>query len=97
VGDQEYAEDQLNTLMKKYKENEEAREAFHREQREAGRKQKKVFTASEPSTGPAVTMTREAGEDAGAVPSLGTGASEFSGMFSSSGPADLAIARKMEK
>jgi hypothetical protein len=97
VGDQEYAEDQLNTLMKKYKENEDAREAFHREQREAGRKQKKVFTANESSGAPAVTMSREGGEDAGAVPSLGTGASQFAGMFSSSGPADLAIARKMEK
>jgi len=97
VGDQEYAEDQLNTLMKKYKENEEARETFHREQREAGRKQKKVFTSSSETSGaPAVTMTRDTG-DANEVPSLGTGASEFSGMFSSSGPADLAIARKQEK
>ena len=33
VSEQEYAEDQLNTLMKKYKENEEAREVFQREQR----------------------------------------------------------------
>lgn len=33
VPEQEYAEDQLNNLMKKYKENEEAREQFHREQR----------------------------------------------------------------
>jgi hypothetical protein len=33
VSEQEYAEDQLNTLMKKYKENEEAREEFQREQR----------------------------------------------------------------
>lgn len=98
VGDQEYAEDQLNTLMKKYKENEEAREQFHREQRESGRKQKRVFTAPDENTGnPAVTMTREAGDAAAAVPSLGTGASEFAGMFSSSGPADLAIARKLEK
>jgi hypothetical protein len=33
VSEQEYAEDQLNTLMKKYKENEEQREQFQREQR----------------------------------------------------------------
>ena len=99
VGDQEYAEDQLNTLMKKYKENEEAREAFHREQRDTGRKQKRVFTASDESPDkPAVTMTREAGEiSVGDVPSLGTGASEFAGMFSQTGPADLSIARKMEQ
>jgi hypothetical protein len=99
VGDQEYAEDQLNTLMKKYKENEEAREAFHREQRDSGRKQKRVFTASDESADkPAVTMTRDAAEISPAdVPSLGTGASEFAGMFSSSGPADLAIDRKLNK
>ena len=36
VSEQEYAEEQLNTLMKKYKENEEQREQFQREQR--GRK-----------------------------------------------------------
>jgi hypothetical protein len=34
VPNQEYAEDQLNTLMKKYKENEEAREMFMRENRQ---------------------------------------------------------------
>jgi len=33
VSEQEYAEEQLNTLMKKYKENEEQREQFQREQR----------------------------------------------------------------
>jgi len=33
VAEQEYAEDQLNTLMKKYKENEEHRESFQRERR----------------------------------------------------------------
>jgi len=44
VGEQEYAEEQLNTLMKKYKENEEQREQFTREQREAGRKQNRVST-----------------------------------------------------
>jgi len=33
VANQEYAEDKLNTLMKKYKENEEARESYERETR----------------------------------------------------------------
>jgi len=65
--------------MKKYKENEEQREQFTREQREAGRKQNRVSTMP--------------GSDA-SVPSLGTDASEFSGMFS--GSADLAIQRKMD-
>jgi hypothetical protein len=42
IAEQEYAEEQLNTLMKKYKENEEQREEFKREQRQratAGNKQ----------------------------------------------------------
>lgn len=34
IKEQEYAEDELNTLMKKYKENEEAKEEHHRERRE---------------------------------------------------------------
>jgi hypothetical protein len=33
IGEQEYAEEKLNTLMKKYKENEEAREMYERETR----------------------------------------------------------------
>lgn len=47
VGEQEYAEEQLNTLMKKYKDNEEAREMFMRENRNKMR------------GGPATTVTRE--------------------------------------
>jgi hypothetical protein len=78
VTEQEYAEEQLNTLMKKYKENEDAREMFMRENRTKGR------------TGPPTSITREREESTeGAAPS------EFGGMFS--GPADLAIQRKMEK
>ena len=34
VANNEYADDQLNTLMKKYKENEEAREEFYRDKKE---------------------------------------------------------------
>ena len=43
VGDQEYGEDQLNTLMRKYKENEDNREKFFEERTKGG---KKVFGAS---------------------------------------------------
>jgi hypothetical protein len=82
VAEQEYAEDQLNTLMKKYKENEEAREMFMRENRTRGR------------TGPATSVVRERetsseeGSNAAAMPST------FNSMFD--GPADLAMQRKME-
>lgn len=103
IADQEYAEEQLNTLMKKYKENEEAREQFHKEQRERAKKPNAKNVVTMPgqdigsAAGPNMTISRVEGEDANAnaVPSLGTGSSEFSGMFS--GPADLAIQRKMER
>ena len=38
VANNEYADDQLNTLMKKYKENEEAREEFYRDKKEKASK-----------------------------------------------------------
>ena len=105
IQDQEYAEEQLNTLMKKYKENEEAREMFHKEQRDRAKKSKGVVSMPGSSDdGPSqsstnynssknVTVSKADANDA--VPSLGTGSSEFAGMFS--GPADLAIQRKMER
>ncbi len=47
VQEQEYAEDQLNQLMKRYKDNEEAKEKFVTEQRQAGRPQKKAVMGSD--------------------------------------------------
>lgn len=98
IPDQEYAEEQLNTLMKKYKENEEAREQFHKEQRDRARKNKTVMNmdgneaSSDYNSSKNLTVS-QVGESDSTVPSLGTGASQFEGMFS--GPADLAIQRKM--
>ena len=46
VSEQEYAEDQLNTLMKKYKENEDDRQMFQRE-RAAGAKTSRPVTTIE--------------------------------------------------
>jgi hypothetical protein len=80
VADQEYAEDQLNTLMKKYKENEESREVFQREQKE-----KRTQKRGEPV---------EIGDTSSVVESVETPAN-FSDMFGKDGPADLAMARKM--
>jgi hypothetical protein len=73
VSEQEYAEDQLNTLMKKYKENEDDRQMFQRERR-VGAKPSSSVTAI------------EGGDE---------GAGNFSSMFGSEGPADLAMARKL--
>ena len=94
IADQEYAEDQLNTLMKKYKENEEAREVFHKEQRDRAKKGKGVVSmpGGDYNSSQNVSVSRVEDSD---VPSLGSGSSEFAGMFS--GPADLAIQRKMQK
>jgi len=102
IPDQEYAEDQLNTLMKKYKENEEAREQFHKEQRDRARKNKGVMNMDGNEAGETnynssknLTVSKAPEDDSSEVPSLGTGSSQFEGMFS--GPADLAIQRKMQK
>lgn len=50
VGEQEYAQDQLNSLMRKYKENEDNREKFFEERT---RNEKKVIGASSASSGSA--------------------------------------------
>jgi hypothetical protein len=47
VSEQEYAEDQLNTLMKKYKENEESREEFQRERRVGAKKEVTTIESGE--------------------------------------------------
>jgi hypothetical protein len=82
VVEQEYANDQLNGLMKKYRENEENRDTFYTEQ-----KARRV--------GAARTRGVEdvQGEEASASASAG-GSSEYGGMFT--GPADLALERKMK-
>lgn len=50
VPEQEYAEEQLNTLMKKYKENEDAREVFMRENRNRMRGGAAVKATAVPET-----------------------------------------------
>ena len=65
--------------MKKYKENEEAKDVFEREKRT------KMMGASKKPVVGADTTTIE-----------NSVVEQTAGMFSGSGPADLAIARKME-
>jgi hypothetical protein len=103
VKDQEYANDELNSLMKKYRENEEARDSFYTEQ-----KNRKVASVKSRSTEDAETVAGVSGSSAqpaepmitlqkeeSSPGSAGTAGTAYDGMFS--GPADLAIARKMEK
>ena len=79
VQDQEYAEDQLNMLMKNYKDNEESRDKFMSEQRNELLKGAK-------KAGPTPELAAQSSEGAG-------GSSEgWGSMFD--GPADLALQRK---
>jgi len=82
VAEQEYAEEQLNTLMKKYKENEESRELFQRERTRGGPERRAKDAIS------SIEVTGD--EKAAAEPQP-----DFSSMFSTDGHADLAMARKM--
>lgn len=85
IKEQEYAEDQLNTLMKKYKENEEHRESFQRERRTANTRSKNTASSME-----------VVGNDTSIVGAPAGEVDQFSSMFGVSGPADLAMARKMD-
>ena len=78
VKEQEYAEDQLNTLMKKYKENEEHRESFQRERRTANTRSKNTASSME-----------VVGNDTSIVGAPAGEVDQFSSMFGASGPADL--------
>jgi len=84
VADQEYAEEKLNTLMKKYKENEDAREQYEREKRS------NMQGSSKPRVGPKESVNTIEGA------STDVSGESYSSMFNDSGPADLAMARKME-
>ena len=92
VENQEYAQEELNSLMKKYKENEENRSIFFDEQRKAGVKvgepgEKKLF---------GITKVEETKADGVATAEAVAveGNSVHNSLFE--GPADLAMARKME-
>jgi hypothetical protein len=86
VADQEYAEDQLNTLMKSYKENEEARDEFYKKVPEA-RKGVKVPARDEKDVMSVVNETVSA--NAGTAEDL----ESQGGLFNSP---DLYLQRKME-
>lgn len=98
VSEQEYAEDQLNTLMKAYKENETAREEFYKKVPEAkaasgarggARSEKEIMSIVGP------TEEKSAPAAANEVVSTGAPAGAYQGMWD--GPADLALQRKMER
>lgn len=57
VKDQEYNNDQLNTLMKKYRENEDSREQFFEQRTKSGSGQKEVFGANTAAQGASASET----------------------------------------
>jgi len=101
VVDQEYANDQLNSLMKKYRENEESREQFYTEQKKKRVGASKTNPVDSDDTKVSVSESAPApaadteGTEGTPFTSGANAGGNYDGMFS--GPADLAIARKMEK
>lgn len=89
VKDQEYANEELNTLMKKYRENEEARDSFYTEQK--NRKVASVKSRSVEEASDVAGVTSATPDADSATVSLQKETS-YDGMFS--GPADLVIQRK---
>ena len=87
VQEQEYAEDQLNTLMKGYKNNEEAKDKFVSEQR------KDAMTGAKRTSVPVDTMVTPSSDvPSDGSPVAGESTDGWKNMFD--GPADLALERK---
>jgi len=97
VADQEYAEDELNTLMKAYKENEEQREQFYKQNPEA-KKGGKVGVRTEKEVMSVVGPSTEASEasEAAAAPAAAPAAANttHAGLFNEK--EDLFLKRKNE-
>lgn len=103
VENQEYAQDELNTLMKKYKENEASKEQFFEEQKKAKRpegapakfgEEKKTIEVIKDEE-PEVTGAKAATNTIVGGESAPVGSSNYGGLFDS--PGDLALARKIER
>jgi hypothetical protein len=96
VENHEYAQEELNNLMKKYKENEDHKTTFFDEQRKAGIQESKARSATaagavgEQKTS---TMTKVEENTVLTPVEVSTSAEVREGLFS--GPADLVLERKM--
>jgi len=109
IAEQEYAQEELNTLMKKYKENEDSKTTFFNEQRREGMKEakaageKKLFgivkvedeTAVEESKAADASATDASATDATAVAPVTVDKDTQNTLFN--GPADLALERKLRQ
>ena len=91
IQDQEYAQDELNNLMKRYKENEDSKSAFFEEQRKTGMKPK-----AEKDNKPLFGITKaEENETVTEEASAAAQSDATNTIFN--GPADLVLERKMKK
>jgi hypothetical protein len=93
VENHEYAQEELNNLMKKYKENEDHKTTFFDEQRKAGIQESKARTAAVIGEQKAVTITKIEENTVLTPVEVSTSAEVSEGLFS--GPADLVLERKM--
>ena len=97
VKDQEYQNDELNSLMKAYKDNEETREHFYKENPDArGASQRKGVRNEKEIMSIVGDKEDQEGADPGGSNAAGGGpAGQHAALFD--GPADLALQRKMER
>jgi hypothetical protein len=93
VGASEYANDELNSLMKKYRENEEARDQFYNEQKRS-KQGTVVAQSSDRAEAPSNDQSGAPSTDQTGAPSSQQAGGAYDGLFS--GPADLAMQRKAE-
>ena len=91
VANQEYQEEELNSMMKAYKENEEAREQFYNKNPDAKNASKRGGVRGEKEIMSIVGTSDEKGAEA----TSGAVGGEHSSLFN--GPADLALERKLER
>jgi hypothetical protein len=93
VSEQEYAHDELNTLMKKYKENLSMRDELYAQEKLKRTGAVKVRDQTAPVAGAAATEGGAAAAEGGAGAGSGAGGAAGSGLFDSD---DLALRRKLE-
>jgi hypothetical protein len=94
VENQEYAQEELNSLMKKYKENEQSKDQYFEEQKKNKRVQ--GAPAKFGSDSKVIEVVQGEEPEVSAVNAVvGAESSNYSGLFDA--PGDLALARKLER
>lgn len=97
VPNQEYANEQLNSLMKKYQTNQDERDEYYAKRKREGwdKKQKAVENAEQQATETSSSNMVDDSSSSSSSSNMTTNSSSYDGLFG--GPADLALQRKMER